>query len=254
MAIALTALARVSAHRMSKPLKVTESMRKKIKTRGVHATGGFSILELITVVAIAGVLTAIAVPQMMSQRRLTRSTAVTREIMTQMRYARQLAMSQSGATPSGALRRVAFTFQYDDTAKQIRVIGPIPAGTAALTDPNYPNIAGSSVVATVSLNQGGLAGSQMSSGIPTGLPGAPTSVDGVAAAALAGGNLNITFQPEGQVVDATNNPIDRALFIYNNQASQATASAITVRGASGRVKIWRYTKNATNANASTYIE
>lgn len=254
MAIALSACARVSVRTMSEPLKVTESMRKQINTPGRHAAAGFSIIELVTVVAIATVLTAIAVPQMISQRRLTRSTAVTREIMTQMRYARQLAMSQSGATPSGALRRVAFTFQYDDAIKQIKVIGPIPAGPAALADPAYPNNAGSTLMATVSLSQGGLASSQISSGIPSGMAGAPSSVDGVTGVALASGKLNITFQPEGQVVDTSNNPVDKALFIYNNQASQATASAITVRGASGRVKIWRYNVNATNANASTYIE
>ena len=229
-------------------------MTKKISSKGRHSTAGFSVIELVTVMTIAAILTAIAVPQMISQRRLTRSTAVTREIMTQMRYARQLAMSQSGATPTGALRRVAFTFQYDDTAKQINIIGPIPAGPASLVVGTYPNIPGSRVVATVSLTQGGIAATQIKSGIPTGLPAAPTTVDGVAGVDLAGGMLNITFQPEGQVVDAVNNPVDRALFIYNNQASQATASAVTVRGASGRVKIWRYNANAANTNASTYIE
>src|SRR5882762_5568032 len=122
-------------------------MRKKISSKGWRSAAGFSVVELATVMTIAGILTAIAVPQMISQRRLTRATAVTREIMTQMRYARQLTMSQSGATPTGALRRVAYTFQYNDTAKEIRIIGPIPAGTASLTDGTYPNIAGSSVVA-----------------------------------------------------------------------------------------------------------
>ncbi len=253
MAVALVGCARVSVRTLSETLKVTQIMKKGIgEVR--KSNGGFSIIELVTVMAIAAVLTAIAVPQMISQRRLTRSTAVTREIMTQMRYARQLAMSQSGATPAGALRRVAFTFQYDDTAKSIRVIGPIPAGTAALLDGAYPNNPGSSVVNSVSLSQGGLAASQISSGIPSGLPGAPSAVDGVTGATLSGGRLNITFQPEGQVVDTANNPVDRALFIYNNQASQATASAITVRGASGRVKIWRYNENVANANGSAYIE
>lgn len=215
---------------------------------------GFSLIELLVVVGLATILTAIAVPQMISQRRLVRSIAITRELMTQMRYARQLAMSQSGATPSGTLRRVAFTFQYDDTTKQMKVIGPIPAGTAALTDSLYPNNAGSSTIVATYLSQGGIAATHISSGVPTGMPSFPSSVDGISAASLNGGKLNVTFQPDGSVIDTAGNPIDRALFIYNNQASQATASAITVRGSSGRVKIWRYTVNANNSNASNYIE
>jgi Tfp pilus assembly protein FimT len=228
-------------------------MTTPIKTKS-RRQAGFSVLELVVVASIATILTAIAVPQLISQRRLTRSVAVTRELMTQMRYARQLAMAQSGASPSGTMRRVAFTFQYDDTTKQVKIIGPIPAGTAALTDANYPNNSGSSTRMTVNLSQGGIAASQIGSGIPTGMVSAPTSVDGITGVNLNGGKLNITFQPDGSVIDTAGNPVDKALFIYNNQASQATASAITVRGSSGRVKIWRYTVNASNTNASNYVE
>lgn len=230
-------------------------MTKRMKLVGRSRSAGFSIVELCIVAGLATILTAIALPQMISQRRLLRSIAITREVMTQMRYARQLAMSQSGATPTGTLRRVAFTFQYDDTTKQIKVIGPIPAGPAALgAGNNYPNNAGSSVVATVSLSQGGVASTHISTGIPAGLPGGPTAVDGLGGVDLAGGKLNVTFQPDGSVIDTNNNPVESALFIYNNQASKATASAITVRGTSGRVKIWRYTVNATNTNAGAYVE
>src|SRR3954452_23766744 len=229
-------------------------MKETSKVKRRRSAGGFSMVGLVVVARLATILTAIAIPQMISQRRLTRSVALTREVMTQLRYARQLAMSQSGATPSGALRRVAFTFQYDDTAKQINIIGPIPAGTAALIDVNYPNNAGSSVRIIDPLSQGGIAASQISSGIPTGLPGSPTAVDGMTGATLSGGKLNVTFQPDGSVIDTAGNPIDRALFFYNNQASRATASAITVRGASGRVKIWRYTVNANNGNTGSYVE
>jgi prepilin-type N-terminal cleavage/methylation domain-containing protein len=231
-------------------------MTKKVTSQPCDSGRGFTVLELVIVLAVGAVLAAIAVPQIMSQRRLTRSVAITREIMTNIRYARQLALTQAGATPTGALNRVAYTFQYDDTTKQLKIIGPIQAGATGLNDAGYPNNTGSAVVAKVNLTQGGLSTAEISTGIPSGLPGAPTTVDTITGASLAGGRLNITFQPDGTVVDANGTPIDQGLFIYNSYnsaVSQGTASAITVRGASGRAKIWRYTVNA-NANASTYSE
>lgn len=212
------------------------------------ASSGFSVAEILTVAAVAGVLCAIALPMAITQRRLFRTSAVSRELMVQMRYTRQLAMS----------RRAAFTFQYDDSAKQIKIIGPIPSGPAALVDASYPNNSGSSVIMTVPLTQSGLASSELSEGIPTtstGLPlGAPTIPttalsDGVSKSSLTSNKLNITFQPDGGVIDSTGAPVNTGLFFFNNKAAQQTATALSVIGASGRVKIWRYT---TNGNA--YVE
>lgn len=209
---------------------------------------GFSVVEILTVAAVIGILCAIALPQMISQRRLFRSSAVSRELMVQMRYTRQLAMS----------RRAAFTFQYDDDVKQLKIIGPIPAGTAALIDSNYPNNTGSTVILAVPLTQSGLSAAELKEGIPTtstGLPaGAPTIPttalsDGVSKSSLSSNKLNITFQPDGSVIDSTGVPSNKGLFFFNNKAAQQTATAITVIGASGRVKIWRYT-----TNGNTYVE
>ena len=221
------------------------TMTTKRSSKDWRSTGGFTILELVTVVAISAILTALAVPQMISSRRLSRSTTVTREVLTQLRYTRQLAMSQ----------RRAYTLQYDDTAKQLKIIGPIPAGTVGLTNGSYPSNPGSSIVTTYPLTQGGLSASEISYGIPTtltGLPaGAPTIPtgalsDGVAKTDLTSSKLNVTFQPDGSVIDTTGNPLDRGIFIFNNKAAQGTASAITVLGTTGRIKIWRYTLSANN--------
>jgi prepilin-type N-terminal cleavage/methylation domain-containing protein len=208
----------------------------------LRAQRGFSVIEIMTVAAVAGIITAIAIPQMIAQRRLFRTANVAREITTQMRYTRQLAMS----------RRMAYTFQYDNTNKRIRIIGPIPAGPTAIADLSYPNNPGSSVHLTVPLGTSGLASTEFTEGIPTtstGLPaGAPTIPtgalgDGVTKSTLSSGNLYITFQPDGTVIDSLGAPANKALFYFNNKAAQDTASAISIVGASGRIKVWRYTTN-----------
>lgn len=233
---------------------------------------GFSLIELLAVVVVLSILTAVAVPQMIAQRRLLRSTAVTREFMTQLRHARQLAMSQQQAV----------TFQYDNVTKEIRIIDhnndpeDFRSGTAVLVAADYPSTTlPAQVVSSVSLAQGGLVASEISYGIPTASTGLPTGAstiptgplgDGISMTGLDANNkLNITFQADGSVIDpagippgptppagiavSQGIPLDQAVFIFNNQAAQGTASAISVLGASGRIKVWRY-----NVNANQYEE
>lgn len=230
---------------------------------------GFSLIELMLVVAIVAILTAIAIPQMVAQRRQLRSNAVAREIMAQMRSARQVAMSE----------RQSVTFEYDDATKQIRIINHhnnhnpadavFPGCTVGrkeiLVATGYPNTACNRVVTTYAIAQGGLPASEITYGIPTGSPPLPAGAppfplsttplgDNILMTPLilpagAGGKLFITFQNDGSVIDAAGLPLDTALFFFNNQAAQATASAISVVGASGRVKVWRY-----QLNGNSYIE
>ena len=195
---------------------------------------GYSIVETLIVVALIGSLSALAIPQLISERRLTRSVGVTREILSQMRLARQLAMSE----------RQAFTFQYNNAAKQISIIDHNSnLGPALFADPSYPNTVNSRPISTTPLAAGGLDSSEITYGIPAGLPTAALA-DGTLITGLTNNQLNITFQPDGSVINAAGNPLSVAMFIYNNQAAQGTASAISVLGASGRIKIWRYDRSA----------
>ena len=221
----------------------------------LNSNRGFSLIELLLVLTIAAILSAVAIPVMVAQRRLLRSAAVTREIMTQLRYTRQLSIST----------RQSITFRYDDATKQITIINqnnnhlqladPVFPGcfrsrTQTLVAAGFPMVPGCSrVVLSIPLTQGGLTASEISYGIPAGsalplgAPAIPTIAldDNIVMTPLASGKLDITFQADGSVVDALGIPLNRAMFLYNNKAALATTSAISVLGASGRVKAWRYT-------------
>ena len=233
--------------------------------KGHHrkSSRGFTLVELLIVLAVLVTLSAIALPMMLAQRRLLRFNAATREIAAQMRNARQLALSE----------RQAITFQYDDTTKEIKIIDHnndttvATSGTAVLANA-YPSTAPPAVVVeTVSLLQGGLIDSEISYGVPTTSTGLPTGHspvpttlgDGTSLTPLVSSKFNITFQADGSVVSPTGVPVggvtlsqgtrmDSAIFIFDNQAAVATSAAISVLGTSGRVKIWRLT------NANTFAE
>jgi Tfp pilus assembly protein FimT len=209
------------------------------KAQRWHSHRGTSMVEVLAVVAIATILTTVAVPQIISARRMIRSASLPREIATQIRFARQQAMSQ----------RQAFTFQYDDSTKQITIIDHQATGYALLSASGYPNTAGSLTALTVPLGGGGgLPASEISFGIPNGISLTSLS-DTSTQTALSSNKLTITFQPDGTVQDANGNYVNRTLFLYNNKIPNQTACAISVLGSAGRIKIWRYT-----ASASAYVE
>ncbi|MDX6443049.1 MAG: hypothetical protein QOH71_123 [Blastocatellia bacterium] len=209
------------------------------KTRGWRSNSGRSIIEVVIVVAIASILTAVAVPQVISARRMIRSASLPREIASQLRYARQQAMSQ----------RQAFTFVYDDANKQISIVDHQATGAALVGASGYPNTAGSVNALTVPVGGGaGLPASEITFGVPTGIS-TPTLADTSTPTALVSNKFTVTFQPDGTVLDVNGNTTNRALFFYNNKIPNQTAFAISILGSAGRVKIWRYT-----ASANAYVE
>ena len=226
-------------------------MLVKLTDEKIHPTpvvtraneAGRSIVETLMVLTIGAIITSVAVPQMLSARRLLRSSSMAREIASQLRFARQQAMTQRQAT----------TFQYDNSTKTLKIFdhnntnnanaGCNMTGLAVLTASGYPNTVCTSLVSTLPLATGASA-TELTYGIPTGIT-ATTLDDGNTLTALSGtGLVNITFQPDGTVQDSAGNYSTASLFFYNSQVPTQTASAISILGAAGRIKIWRYSTSA----------
>lgn len=227
----------------------TKNARFAAEKAAWHDDTGRSMIEVLIVVAIIALLTSIAVPQMISARRLTRSASLPREVATQLRYARQQAMSQAQA----------FTFQYDNSNKTVKIFdhnnfnnataGCNMPGKNVLAQSGFPITACTVTVLTQPLATGaGLPASEVSYGIPTGITNT-TLDDGNTMTSLSGTVVNITFLSDGTAIDAAGNYARPTLFFYNNVVPTQTASAVSVLGAAGRIKVWRY-----NTSASKYTE
>lgn len=207
------------------------------------------MIEALIVVAIIALLTAIAVPQMISARRLMRSASLPREVAAQLRYTRQQAMSQAQA----------FTFQYDNSNKTVKIFdhnnfnnataGCNMPGKNVLSQTGFPSTACTTTALTLQLASGaGLPASEVSYGIPTGIT-STTLDDGNTMTSLSGSVVNITFLSDGTSIDAAGNYVRPTLFFYNNLVPMQTASAVSILGAAGRIKVWRY-----STSASKYVE
>ena len=225
-------------------------MKTEIKAeskRGWRSQSGRSVIETLAVIAITSLLTAMAIPQLINARRLVRSGALPREIATQLRFTRQQAMTQ----------RQAFTFQYDNSTKTIKIFdhnnndyaGCNMTTAQVMATSGYPNTSCSTTVLTVPLATGSLAPADLSYGIPSGINANTALDDGNTMTALSGTVVNITFQPDGTAITSTGAYSKATLFFYNSQIPSQTAVAISVLGAAGRIKVWRY-----STSASKYAE
>jgi Tfp pilus assembly protein FimT len=186
---------------------------------------GFSVVELLIVLLVVSILVVLALPQLMSSQHLFKFASIQRDTASLLREVRQQAMSQ----------RTAITFRYDDGAKTFIVYG---GAYGPLADPKNQIFA---------LGDAGDA-ANITYGRPTGVPVSALG-DGTNLEALTGGMVDITFQPDGSVVDGSNNPLNKAMFFYHSEIPSDSAFAVSILGAGGRVKTWRY-----SYGANAYVE
>jgi len=94
----------------------------------------------------------------------------------------------------------------------------------------------------------GVAANNIIYGRPAGASAAALG-DGTNLTNLTGGLIEIKFEPDGSVLDASDNPEDHGLFLYHAIYPSETAFALSVLGATGRVKVWNF-----SAGVNEYVE
>lgn len=196
------------------------------KKTTLNRQSGVSLPELVIVFFIIAILVVLALPQLISSRRLLRFSGMQRQVVSSLREARQEAMSQ----------RAPVTFRYDDADKKIVIYGG-SLGALGNAKNRFVTVAGE-----------GLQPSEVVYGRPAGAPSSALA-DSANMTSLSTNAVEITFQADGSVVDASDIPINKALFFYNSKNPAGTAFAVSVLGAGGRVKVWRYSQGV-----NAYVE
>lgn len=194
--------------------------------KNLHSQKGFSLPELIIVLLVMAILITLALPQILSSTRLFRFSSMQRQMASSITQARQDAMSD----------RQSVTFRYDNANKRMILFGG-KYGTFGDQKNSVQEMSGS-----------GVSAYDIIYGRPA-TASADALGDGTNLTGLVNNFQDITFLPDGSVRDANNNPINKTLFFYYDKYREDTAFAISVLGAGGRTKVWRF-----NKQTNRYVE
>lgn len=187
---------------------------------------GIGLIEIVIVLLVMAIIVVIALPQLMSSKRLLLFAGMQRETVSSLREARQDAITQ----------RTPITFHYDNVNKKVIFYG---GKYGALGD---------EANRTLNLSGEGVGPAEIIYGRPAGAKASALS-DSAKMTDLSGDSIEIVFEADGSVVDGANNPRNNALFFYNKENPEGTAFAVSILGAGGRVKLWRY-----NPQINEYVE
>lgn len=198
---------------------------------------GFSLIEVIIVLVIIAILTAISLPYIYNYRTLYRSEDQALKVMDLMREANQLALT----------RRRTMRFEIDLTDNRALIIDEDTRTTPAVHREVKALLLDD--VSDVRIDQ-----------IPTGIskPSPPAYNDAAFAAdttghqsggtTVSGNNVwAIRFKRDGSVVNAADTPVSANLYVWTPLTAGSAAPrnkeevrAITVFGGSGAIRYWKH--------------
>lgn len=205
---------------------------------------GFSLMELLIVLSVIAILTAISIPYLFQYQRLYQSEEQARKLMDLMQEANQLALN----------RRRTIRFEIDLTDNAALLIDENTVGTAA--DDTL-------IKSMPLLSTGEIRVDTNPSGVTR--PNPPNYANATFTNDTLGhkvGSATVTnnsvwaarFRSDGSVVTAGNVPISATIFLWpprtpGNAAARDNGEvrAITLFGGSGAVRYWKY--NGTTFNA-----
>jgi prepilin-type N-terminal cleavage/methylation domain-containing protein len=193
---------------LDQPAMERSRHRRRLSGRARSAQG-FSLLELLIVVAILGVLASIAIGVTPSVVRTAKGQAGVSQVQSVLRRARELSISRRRNV------RVTFTVPNTLVIEQIDVPGP---GTTPIETVRFEgNVQYTRFAAT---------------------PDTPDGFGNVAAVQI-GGALPVMFTSEGMFCDAAGDPTNATIQIgVPNQVS--TAGAITILGTTANIRAFRW--------------
>jgi prepilin-type N-terminal cleavage/methylation domain-containing protein len=193
------------------------SVNNEVKGMAAPAERGFSLIELMVVLMIIFVVSAVAVTQMGPTMQQAKVDANMREVIAQFRQARELAIANR--------RYVQISFPANNQI-QITLLNTLTPGGGPVNP----------VISTVTLPSPFVFNLDGMPDTPDGYGnGGPIVFEGVLNGPVGG----MVFQSDGELVDgATFLPINGTVFMgYPGQPS--TARAVTVLGTTGRVRGWK---------------
>lgn len=177
----------------------------------MRSQDGYSGLEMLLVVGILGIVSAISLIQIGNAQPALKGDGAMRAVMAQLNTARELSITQR--------RVISVTFTNGKLIELVRV--------------NIPAADGTTVLASTPLEGG------VQFALSPGLPDTPDAF-GNSSAVSFGTATSVAFNSDGTFISNTGNPVNGTVFLTIPNQSKLSSRAVTVLGATGRVRGYKW--------------